>query len=414
MYTFGTFNFFAVHTRAVHEDKNVCGRYAQTDSKKANHTDHVLTFQRSEKAKTNMIMKIFNKPTLYTVSANNLFSGFLRRCDQSSSSSRATETITNSGCMLEDISARPPPAHAAGAPLLPVDSINTNLTMEIPPRRVKFDLTRNETLPNGYGTDPDYLEDARNRMVFWHLLQERRTCTLGNNVSGTDACNDAIRQVWDPSSSSKPVLVLDMDETMIWARLPNNEVANLMRDRVDPNELKYFDTESTNRWVLKRPELLPFLREMRKHYRIFVWTAGTQSYADPILDWIEEDDSFFEKRFFRDSCTETNSGQYVKDLGNLGEDLSRVLILDNNEDAYLFNKANGVPIVDFEGNMQDRELLGTYMKVLRTASDFDDVRHGIAALFPELKDVVAKKRRLVSTLHIGILLFEDEMIVTYL
>ena len=289
-----------------------------------------------------MIMNIFNKPTLYTVSekTKNLFSGLLRSYESSSFTQARTETIISSGGMLEESSehppvpTRPPPAHAADAP--------------------------------------------------------------------------------PPQPGSKPVLVLDMDETMIWARLPTNETANLMRDRIDPNELRYFDTNSTNRWVLKRPGLLPFLREMRQHYRIFVWTAGTQSYADPILDWIEEDDSFFEKRFFRDSCTETNSGQYVKDLGNLGEDLSRVLILDNNEDAYLFNKANGVPIVDFEGNMQDRELLGTYMKVLRTASDFDDVRHGIA-LFAELKDCVAKKRRLVSTfLHIGILLFKDEMIVTYL
>jgi Dullard-like phosphatase family protein len=317
---------------------------------------------------------------------------------------------------------RPPPAHAAGASLLPMHQQQ----MEIPPRRVTFDLTRNETLPNGYGTDPDYLEDKRNRMAFWHLLRERWTCSRGNNVSGMVACNDAISQVWEPSSSStagsssappaqpgsKPVLVLDMDETMIYGEF-SKELAKLMRDRTDPSQLKHFKSKDLpDYWVLKRPDLLPFLREVRKHYRLFVWTAGLQSYADPILDWIEEDDNFFERRYFRHSCTQSG-GQYVKDLRNLaGVEISRVLLLDNSKDACLFNQANGVPIIDFKGNMEDRELLGTYTKVLRLASRHDDVRKGIES---EFKDCVAKKCRLVSTLeNILVLLFEYETNVTYL
>ena len=384
-------------------------------------------------------MNIFNTATLYmpSLTTTNLFSRRLRSFETSRSTQAREEDTISSGGMLQDgsehpiVPTHPPPAHAAGAsPLLPVDSINTNLTVEIPPpRRVTFDLTRNETLPNGYGTNPDYLEDKRNRMAFWHLLRDRWMCSGGNNPSGVIACNDAISQVWDPSLSStagssappaesagsKPVLVLDMDETMIYGKL-SKEHAKLMKDRTEKSELKHFKPKDLpDYWVLKRPDLLTFLCEMRKHFRLFVWTAGLQSYADPILDWIEEDNNFFERRYYRESCFTTPTGQYVKDLRNLaGVELSRVLLLDNNKEAYLFNQSNGVPIIDFKGNMEDRELLGTYARVLRAAADYDDVRNGIARDLAELKDCVAKKRRLVSTLHIVVVLFKDYMIVTYL
>ena len=51
-----------------------------------------------------------------------------------------------------------------------------------------------------------------------------------------------------------------------------------------------------------------------------------------------------------------NNKVYAKDLSIIGRDLSKVILVDNSPFSYLYQIANGVPILPYY-NGQDQELL---------------------------------------------------------
>jgi|LauGreDrversion4_2_1035121.scaffolds.fasta_scaffold4084157_1 TFIIF-interacting CTD phosphatase-like protein len=67
---------------------------------------------------------------------------------------------------------------------------------------------------------------------------------------------------------------------------------------------------------------------------------------------------------------------YLKDLKVLegGRNLSEIVIVDNTVASYYLNMENGVPIIDFEGNPNDRALfhLTVYLKSLLYEEDVRD------------------------------------------
>ena len=90
-------------------------------------------------------------------------------------------------------------------------------------------------------------------------------------------------------------------------------------------------------WVQKRPYCDEFLRRVCKWYNLVVFTASVQEYADPVIDWLEQERKFFSARYYRQHCT-YRQGAYIKDLSSVEPDLSNVMILDNSPLSYLFHE----------------------------------------------------------------------------
>jgi len=67
---------------------------------------------------------------------------------------------------------------------------------------------------------------------------------------------------------------------------------------------------------------------------------------------------------------------YLKDLKVLegGRNLLEIVIVDNTVASYYLNMENGIPIIDFEGNPNDRALfhLTVYLKSLLYEEDVRD------------------------------------------
>jgi Dullard-like phosphatase family protein len=141
-------------------------------------------------------------------------------------------------------------------------------------------------------------------------------------------------------------LVLDMDETMIRTyREDQDEETEDFRFLIEG-----FDEQFR---VKLRPDLLEFLEEMSCHYRLAVFTAGKEEYARPILKHIDPQGKFFERMLFQHHCDQST---FTKDLRLIETDLSNVVLLDNNPNAFL-QPRNGMSIIDFYGeNDLDREL----------------------------------------------------------
>jgi len=90
-------------------------------------------------------------------------------------------------------------------------------------------------------------------------------------------------------------------------------------------------------YVHKRPYCDDFLRKITKWYKVVIFTASVQEYADPVIDWLEQERKYFAGRFYRQHCTFRN-GSYIKDLSSIEPDLSKVMILDNSPVSYVFHE----------------------------------------------------------------------------
>jgi len=95
-------------------------------------------------------------------------------------------------------------------------------------------------------------------------------------------------------------------------------------------------------YVHKRPHCDDFLRKVSKWYNLVVFTASVQEYADPVIDWLEQERKYFSGRYYRQHCTFRN-GAYIKDLSSVEPDLSKVMILDNSPLSYIFHEGKELP-----------------------------------------------------------------------
>jgi TFIIF-interacting CTD phosphatase-like protein len=55
-------------------------------------------------------------------------------------------------------------------------------------------------------------------------------------------------------------------------------------------------------FITYRPGLFPFLENLKKTLNIIVYTAGTQDYAEPILNCIDPEGEIFSAKLYRHNC----------------------------------------------------------------------------------------------------------------
>ncbi len=109
-----------------------------------------------------------------------------------------------------------------------------------------------------------------------------------------------------------------------------------------------------NVYVIKRPGVDEFMRQMGLIYEVVVFTASLSKYADPVLDMLDIHTAV-RHRLFRESCY-NHKGNYVKDLSQLGRDIGDTIIIDNSPASYIFHPNNAVPISSWFNDPHDTEL----------------------------------------------------------
>ena len=154
------------------------------------------------------------------------------------------------------------------------------------------------------------------------------------------------------SRSARPplkTLVLDLDETLIHSlakggRMSSGHMVEVKLTMPMTTALTPGGPQTTLGpqhpilyYVHKRPHCDDFLRKICKWYKLVVFTASVQEYADPVIDWLEQERKYFQARYYRQHCTLRN-GAYIKDLSAVEPDLSKVMILDNSPMSYIFHE----------------------------------------------------------------------------
>ena len=90
--------------------------------------------------------------------------------------------------------------------------------------------------------------------------------------------------------------------------------------------------------------LLTGSQKVCKWFNLVIFTASVQEYADPVIDWLEQERKFFSGRYYRQHCT-YRQGAFIKDLSSVEPDLSKVMILDNSPLSYMFHQGEFGPTV---------------------------------------------------------------------
>lgn len=147
-------------------------------------------------------------------------------------------------------------------------------------------------------------------------------------------------------------LVLDLDETLIHSlakggRMSSGHMVEVKLSMPTTTSLSPGGPQTTLGpqhpilyYVHKRPHCDEFLRKISKWYKLVIFTASVQEYADPVIDWLEQERKYFAGRLYRQHCT-FRGGAYIKDLSSVEPDLSKVMILDNSPMSYIFHEGIG-------------------------------------------------------------------------
>ena len=162
-------------------------------------------------------------------------------------------------------------------------------------------------------------------------------------------------------------LILDLDETLVHFKV---------------------NSEDDSEGVLQiRPGVIPFLELVGKFYELIIFTAATQDYGDLLIDAIEENNVYFEHRFYRQH-TVIMGNDFIKDLTRVGRPLDKIIIVDNMPQNFRLQKENGINIKAFWGEDVNDNALEELGKILvNIAKDGGDVRIGLE----KYRDEIVKK-----------------------
>ncbi|KAI5288780.1 Nuclear envelope morphology protein 1 [Ascosphaera aggregata] len=177
----------------------------------------------------------------------------------------------------------------------------------------------------------------------------------------------------------KKTLILDLDETLIHSLAKGGRMSSghMVEVRLttpvaatsatpEGSPITLGPQHPILYYVHKRPHCDDFLRKVCKWYKLVIFTASVQEYADPVIDWLEQERKYFHSRYYRQHCT-FRHGAYIKDLSSVEPDLSKVMILDNSP------MNNAIPIQGWISDPTDNDLLNL-IPILEAMQYVTDVR----------------------------------------
>ena len=167
--------------------------------------------------------------------------------------------------------------------------------------------------------------------------------------------------------------MFDLDETLIHSQKDISTCAKIVKVNI-------YNTSINNgsNYVLLGVNIRPCLKELfmqlKDKFHFVIFTSAFKKYADPIIDLIDPYGEIFCLRLYRHHCVQVmlhNEVCYVKDLRIFTGivDLDNVVIVDNSIMSFCYQTYNGVPILPFYDNTNDKEIMHLCEFMLKVYED---------------------------------------------
>jgi CTD small phosphatase-like protein 2 len=129
-------------------------------------------------------------------------------------------------------------------------------------------------------------------------------------------------------SSKKLTLLVDLDETLVHCSIEEMENAEFIK------EVHCFGDKFIVRGKM-RPHCMEFLKKAAEKFEVVVYTASRREYADQIINLIDPKRMYIKYRLFREACVPILD-TFVKELSNIGRDLSKTILVDNSPQVFSY------------------------------------------------------------------------------
>lgn len=163
---------------------------------------------------------------------------------------------------------------------------------------------------------------------------------------------------------SKPLAVLDLDETLI---------------KAFPYPLDHpCDFMTCNLYVYKRPFLEYFLKTLSIKYDIAIWSAGGYDYVKNVVEYIIPKNVNVCFVYSNYQCEYNETIHPTKPLSKLSKyAYDNIIIIDDNGDWTPENHKNCIIPSKYNGNQYDCELINIlyYLDYISDYSDFKSMPH---------------------------------------
>ena len=230
--------------------------------------------------------------------------------------------------------------------------------------KYKKELKKKSKSQIKYSSIPDIITQAR---PYMNNIDKIINQSDSHNIALTPNNHSKIlKELLLPEKSSefinKKTLILDLDETLVHSSFTPFENNDIILN-VNFDEILY------TIYVLVRPGVEYFIKNISKYYELVIFTASLSNYASPLLDILDKDNNI-KYRLYRENCTFMN-GIYVKELKKLNRNLKDLIIVDNSPLAYTLDIDNGLPIKTWYDNKNDIELykITSILEFLATTED---------------------------------------------
>lgn len=170
-----------------------------------------------------------------------------------------------------------------------------------------------------------------------------------------------------PGYEGLKTVVFDLDETLIHCVDDPSEPADVHLPVTFPNG------DIVEAGINIRPYALEALKAVNKEFEVVVFTASHSCYANVVLDYLDPSHTLIHHRFYREHCIFTDS-VYIKDLRIFANRrLQDIVLIDNAAYSFGYQLDNGIPIISWHDNREDRELYNL-VQYLHSVAKAEDVR----------------------------------------
>ena len=131
-----------------------------------------------------------------------------------------------------------------------------------------------------------------------------------------------------------------------------------------------------------------FLSMIKAYYELISFSNEPKNITEAIIKEIESEKTYFDYYLNRENCI-LYENNLIKDISLIGRDISKIIIVDDDENCFNLNKENGIKISDFNGNNNDNIFFELKkILILIYKKNYDDIRIALKDFYNDIKNKI--------------------------